>query len=237
MGGALIFDKNEIRKRKVRERAWEDCERSEARRKARKPRKSLVIGRIPEDFLRKSYLTEKKSMREIAEICSCSTHKVAYWMTALSIPVRSQGEAVYEARNKGGDPFSFNTGQVDIKNASFLLGLGLGLYWESGSRSGRAVRIGSSDPEMVRTFTQFLIEACGVKKSSLRFGLQIAKGTRAAVARSFWVDTLSVSTAQFQKPTVIRTKNAPGVHNHGFLSIYFFNSKLKQILLNEIKKI
>jgi hypothetical protein len=237
MGGALVFNKNEIRRRAEMDREFRQRERDEAKRRARKPRKSLVVGRIPEDFLHKAYLVEKKSMREIAGICSCSIHKVSYWITAYSIPVRNQSEAVYGARNKGGDPFSFNVEKVDLKSASFLLGLGLGLYWETGSYSGRAVKIGSNDPKIVCAFIRFLVKACGVKKSSLRFGLQITDGVRADSARSFWANALAVSEAQFQKPTVIRKRSSLRVNNHGFLNLYFFNSKLKRILLSEIGKI
>ncbi len=122
-----MFDKNEIRRVAERTRVWEGRERSEARRKARKPRKSLVVGRIPEDFLRKAYLSDKKSMREIADACSCSENKVSYWITAYSIPVRNHSEAVYGARHRNGDPFSFDGNKFNNDSVSFNAGLGMGI--------------------------------------------------------------------------------------------------------------
>jgi len=238
MGGALMFDKNEIRKRREMKRAWEDRERSEARRKARKPRKSLVVGRIPEDFLRKAYLSDKKSMREIAVLCSCSEHKVAYWITAYSIPVRSQSEAVYGAKHKNGDPFSFNWKDVNTTNPHFLYGLGLGLYSGLGTKVGNDVRIGSSNPAVITAFTNFLCVVCGVKKEALRFGLQVHGTENKIDTLSFWAKSLSVSQKQFQKPVVVRVKKG-GVRKmrgtHGFVTLHFYNSKLKQEIIKAIK--
>ncbi|MEK7089325.1 MAG: hypothetical protein AAB920_00725 [Patescibacteria group bacterium] len=238
MGGALVHNKNKIRRRAEEKRAWEVHERGEARRKARKPRKSIVVGRIPEDFLCKLYIDEKKSMREIAKICSCSIHKVAYWITAYSIPIRNQSDATYYAKNAGGDPFSVNLKNMDITNNIFLYGVGLGLYLGIGSKAGNSVRIGNDDSRIILSFIKFLHFAYGVQKDSLHFGLRISDDININSALSFWTNTLDVSRAQFQKPVITTSRkrsNYKYIDKHGFVTLYFNNSKLKRIIMNAIK--
>lgn len=238
MGGALIHNKNEIRRRAEEKRVREIYARGEARRKARKPRKSIVIGRIPEDFLRKLYIEEKKSMREIANICSCSVHKIAYWITAYSIPVRNQSDATYYAKNAGGDPFSVNLENAGIVNSNLLYGVGLGLYLGIGSKAGNSIRIGSGDSKIIYSFIKFLHSAYGVQKDSLHFGLRISDDININSALLFWTSALDVSRAQFQKPVITISHKQNGhkyIDKHGFVTLYFNNLKLKRIIMSAIK--
>lgn len=235
----MLHDKNKIRKRAEEKREWERRERAKLKFKERKPRKVSVVGHIPEDFLRKLYIAEKKSMREIAGVCSCSVHKVAYWITAYSIPVRGQSEAVHYARNKIITPSSFKEKEVDVENASFMYGLGLGLYWGAGAQSGNAIRMGSENPKIINAFIYFLSSAYGVKKDSLRFGLRVPRDTNMNDALVFWMDTLSVSRAQFQKPFISKThkkRSDNNVNGYGFITLYFYNSKLKHTIRNVIER-
>lgn len=233
MGGALVHNKSEIRRIAERKRAWEERKRSDTSHKARKPRKALVTGRIPEDFLRKAYLKDKKSMREIAEDCSCSTHKVAYWIVAYSIPVRNQSEAVYQANNRTGDPFSLDKKEFDIKSISFLAGLGVGICQASGVTKNNFMQVASDNPKVMRSLIHFLCVVCGVQKDSLRLGLRVTKDEDIEKALAFWVSVLSISKTQFQKPIIIKLskKNAyKNTRSYGSVTLYFYNSKLKQAI-------
>ncbi len=239
MGGPLLHDKNKIRKRAEEKRERERRTHAESRLKDRKSRRSSVAGRIPEDFLRRLYVVEKKSMREIAEVCSCSIHKVAYWIVAYSIPVRNQGDAVYEAKHKHGISLSFDEKHIEIKSPIFLYGIGLGMYWGAGLRSGNAIRIGSTNPEFIKKFINFLHSVYGVPPNLLHFGLTISKDISVDNAISFWANAFSVSATQFQKPIIVNSHKKTGQKKewkYGFVTLYFFNSKLKKRLMSDIKQ-
>ena len=85
-----------------------------------------------QDDIKKLYLSGK-SMSEVADKLGFSRHKVAYWMKKMKIPRRSRSEAGYLKYNPNGDPFRIRT-NLGIEE-SFLMGLGLGIYWGEGSKS------------------------------------------------------------------------------------------------------
>ncbi len=122
--------------------------------------------------LEEFYLNKKKSMQEIANELGCSLHKVKYWMEKYGIKIRSHSDATYIKRNPFGDPFKFKTPQT-FKEAE-LFGLGLGLYWGEGTKANKdSIRLGNTDPELIRKFIDFLISFFEIDKNDLRFGIQI----------------------------------------------------------------
>lgn len=239
MGGLLWHDKRATRRRVAERKKNEQDARNKEDLKKKEARKSPVRGRIPEGVLRKAYLEERKSMREIARACSCSPHKVAYWVTAYSIPVRSQSDALYNAWHKEGDPFISREHDVDVSNEVFLAGFGFGLYQAIGSKTGSAIRIGSHDPSVVHAFIRFLETVYGVHRDLFRFGLIVQKDADEELALSFWTGALSVSRRQFQKPTIARVGGKVArrrAATHGFVTLYFYNAKLKRMLCEVMRK-
>ena len=81
------------------------------------------------------YITEKKPVSAIAKIFNCSEHKINYWIGRFSIPKRSISEGVYLYHNPNGDPFKVH--EPKTQNETFLMGLGLGLYWGEGTKSNK----------------------------------------------------------------------------------------------------
>src|SRR5690348_8430619 len=110
---------------------------------------------IPRSILERWYLQKQKSSHEIAKLLACSEHKVNYWLTKHNIRKRSISDAVYLKCNPNGDPFSIRK----PKNSEewFLFGLGVGLYWGEGTkRSVSSVRLGNTDPALIKKFLEFL---------------------------------------------------------------------------------
>jgi dipeptidase E len=63
---------------------------------------------------------------------------------------------------------------IKTPKEKWLQGLGLGLYWGEGNKKCiHSVRLGNTDPQLLRHFKQFLVELYGVDPSSLKYGLQI----------------------------------------------------------------
>src|SRR3989344_806379 len=118
------------------------------------------------------YIDKRKSKQEIADIFQCSLHKVSYWMDKYLIKTRTISDAIYIKHNPNGDPFTF----ISPKNSeeAKLFGLGLGLYWGEGTKANlNSVRLGNTDPKLLKRFVEFLIKFFGIKKSDFTFGLQI----------------------------------------------------------------
>jgi len=194
---------------------------------------------IERDYLQKRYCDELKSVAEIAGELSCSENKVNYWIQKHNLKKRSISEAQYIKRNQNGHPFSFKKPQTN--GEWFLYGLALGLYWGEGNkRSKTAVRIGNTDPDLLRYFLDFLITMYQVDESRLRFGLQVFTDMDPCTARDFWCKKLKVSSSSFQKIVVtpsIKKGTYTKKSEYGVLTIYFSNTKIRDTIVGAIDEL
>ncbi len=172
------------------------------------------------------------SAKEIANKVGYSESGVRYLLSKYSIPRRTISEAIYVKNNPRGDPFKIK------ENLSFeeakLLGLGLGIFWGEGNkRSKCSVRVGNSDPKLIRKFIEFLDKICGVGKEKLKFNLQIFSDLSEDEVVDFWMDELKIERVQFFK-VIITPYRSLGNYNHksnyGVITINFNNTKLKKII-------
>jgi len=118
--------------------------------------------------------------------------------------------------------------------------MGLGLYWGEGNKANiHSLRLGNTDPELIKTYMSFLITLFGVKKENLKFGLQIFTDTKQEVALYYWVNKLDVKPSQFYKITVT-ISGSVGTYRHkskyGVLTVYFHNKKLRDIVVNMLPR-
>lgn len=185
------------------------------------------------------YLRDKKSVHTIARELNCSDGKINYWLEKHSIPKRSISEAIYTRHNPNGDPFS--TQGLQLNNDSLLFGLGLGLYWGEGTKRNLGqVRLGNTDPYLVKTFLLFLRRFYRIDNSRLRFALQIFTDMNQKKEEKFWREFLKIEAKQFYK-TINTRSGSIGTYRekskHGVLTIYFNNKKLRDILVGEIEKV
>lgn len=195
---------------------------------------------IKKNLLKERYIRKKKSMQEIANELDCSLHKVAYWMEKHKVPRRSWSEATYVKHNPDGDPFSFEAPRT-IEQA-MLMGLGLGLYWGEGTRSNKlSVRLGNTDPALVRKFVEFLEKIYTIDKKDLKFGLQIFSDIHPEKALRYWMKELDVTRDQFQKKVVVTPSRGKGTYRkkleYGVLTVYYHNMKLRSALEKELRKL
>ena len=190
---------------------------------------------IEKEILNNLYFTERKSVKEIAALMSCSSGRIFYWMEKYKIQRRSRSVAIYLKNNPIGDPFCLKK----IKNTedAKLLGLGLGLYWGEGNRKNKnTIRLGNTNPLLINAFLRFLIVILGIRKSKLRFGLQIFSDISEEESVQFWLREMhefGIVRKQFFKVTITPSR---GIGNYleksqyGVLTVYYCNSKLKKIL-------
>ena len=187
----------------------------------------------------KLYKYEKKSAKEIADAHGCSEGKVNYWLKKYSVSKRSISDAVYQKANPSGDPFI--SSDIDISGDSFLYGLGLGLYWGEGTKKDtHSVRLGNTDPALIKSFLYFLDKAYSIDKQKLRFGLQIFSDMNPKKALEFWSNELGFPKSQFYK-VIVTPERSIGTYRqktkHGVLTVYFNNKKLRDIICNKIDEL
>lgn len=194
---------------------------------------------VDKKLLEHLYLYDKKSGHDIARILHCSDGKINYWLEKYSIPKRSISDAIYTKCNPNGDPFVPQIPKTSEE--AFLFGLGLGLYWGEGTKKSLSqVRLGNTDPYLVRSFILFLREAYNIDESRLHFGLQIFTDMDQKKEEKFWQKFLNVDTKQFYKTTNTRSGSLGTYRTkstHGVLTVYFNNKKLRDLLINEIEKL
>jgi len=193
---------------------------------------------IPKNYLGKLYLADKKSSAEIAKLLSCSAGRIDYWLDAHQIKKRSISDAGYIKHNPAGDPFTYNPPQS--LDDSFLAGLGVGLYWGEGNKKNKhAVRLGNSDPRLIRAFLNYLIKIWGIRKEKLRFGLQIFTDINADESLRYWVKELNVPKSAFQK-VVVTISGKIGTYRekskYGVVTLYFNNKKLRDLICKSIDR-
>ncbi|HEV2412304.1 MAG TPA: hypothetical protein VGS28_00690 [Candidatus Saccharimonadales bacterium] len=154
-------------------------------------------------------------------------------MNKWGIERRSIGDAIYYKHNPNGDPFKLKTPETPEEHE--LYGLGIGLYWGEGNKANKhSVRLGNTDPELMKVFIRFLIELCGVALKDLRFGLQIFSDTDEQAVLDYWTNRLGVKASQFYKITVT-ISGSLGTYRrksqYGVLTVYYHNKKLRDKLV------
>ncbi|MDP3953285.1 MAG: hypothetical protein Q8P99_00465 [bacterium] len=183
--------------------------------------------------LEKLYNEDKKSMQEIAALLGCSVNRIVYWMRKHGIARRSISEAVYARVNPNGDPFKLRAPR-NMEEAK-LLGLGIGLYWGEGTKASKnAVRLGNSDPALMRKFMEFLQVLCGVAKQDFKFELQIYSDVDKKAVEQLWIKALDIKEKQLYKTRVTERRGNGSYrrkNQYGVMTIYYGNTKLRNKLV------
>ncbi len=180
------------------------------------------------------------SMQDISDKEGVPYPTIRYLMSKYKIPRRSWSDATYVKRNPNGDPFKIKQ-KLDKEDIG-LKNLGLGIYWGEGDKSpnNTSVRMGNTDPFLLRKFREFLRNIYQVEETKFSYGLILFNDIKEIKAVKFWKERLGIRRKQLGKITIIPPQGK-GTYKkkseHGVLTISFTNKKLKEIILNEIKKL
>lgn len=194
---------------------------------------------ISKDKLIKLYVKDKKSCKEIGVILGVSDRRVDYWIKKYNIPKRSISDAIYAKCNPGGDPFSIK--HPSTVEEAILYGIGIGLYWGEGTKRNKySVRLGNTDPKLIKKFIDFLETFYKIDTKKLKVGLQIFSDMKSSAVKKFWQKELNISSQRFQK-VIVTTARGVGTYKnkiqHGVLTVYFNNKKLRDILCEAIENL
>ena len=195
---------------------------------------------LKQETLMGLYQQKGLSVSAIARRLRCSEHKINYWLSKFNIPKRSISDALYKKWNPNGDPFSVRA-PLSVEDG-ILYGLGVGLYWGEGTKASKtSIKLGNTDPALVRKFVDFLLKFYGINKRRLRFGLQIFGDMDTNTAVKYWMRSLNISRGQFYPKIIITPHRGIGNYRkktrYGVLTVYFNNRKLRYILCNAIDKV
>lgn len=142
---------------------------------------------------------------------------------------------MYQKYNPNGDPFKIKEART-LKDTK-LLGLGLGLYWGEGNKKNKnSIRLGNTNPLIIKKFIEFLIDILGIHEHKLRFGLQIFSDMSAKDTLKFWLKELNefgIIRNQFFKITVTPSRSIGNYREkskYGVLTVHFCNTKLKNLI-------
>jgi hypothetical protein len=180
------------------------------------------------------------SMMEIAKKIGYSNSGVAYWMGKYKIPRRSRSEATYVKRNPDGDPFKIKQ-NLDRKEV-LLKALGLGLYWGEGDKSDRntQVRISNTDYRLILKFKDFLSRIYNLEEEKFKYSLVMFNDSDERKAIKFWTDRLKIKKHQLGQIVKI-SPQGKGTYKKknqfGVLTVSVSNKKLKESILEEIKRV
>lgn len=194
--------------------------------------------KLSKELLESLYVDHGLSVSQISNKLHVSQGQINYWLAKFKIQKRSIKVASYKRLNPEGDPFSIKA--INNIDEAFLLGLGLGLYWGEGTkRNLNAVRLGNTDPYLVKSFILFLRRLFSIDEARLRFSLQIFSDMDKRKEEKFWREFLNVPQSKFYK-TVVTKSGKIGTYKqksaHGVLTVYFHNTKLRDYLVQEIER-
>lgn len=185
------------------------------------------------------YTEEKWSAKEIADKLQVNESSIRYYLEKYEVPIRSVSEAIYLKHNNRVDPFRFF--KPKTKDDFQLWGLGLALYWGEGNRMNRnVVRVGNSDPAVIRKFIDFLDRFFGIDHARLRFHLHLFTDIDINVVSKYWQQELEAEPNQFYKPTVTLTGKL-GTYRaksqYGVATLYYANTKIRNFLVASIAEV
>lgn len=195
---------------------------------------------IDKALLEHYYQSNRLSMSAIAEKLGVSSSQVSYWMKKSGIDRRNRSEATYLKRNPDGDPFRIarmlSSEMFELKVVS------LGLYWGEGTKSSlTSIRLGNTDPSMIRIFRKFLIIICGVSPSKMQYWLQLFSDINVDEAIEYWRQELDLDDRTFKPSVTVSHSQSKGTYRrksrYGVLQIVVCNKKLRNWLISEINKL
>ena len=113
---------------------------------------------------------------------------------------------------------------------------GLMLYWGEGDRvlKNGIVRLGNSDPSLVKLFYLFLVKSLGVPKEEVRSWLLLYPDLVDSVQKNFWNRATGIPLDQFRKSTTIQGKHPTKRMSYGVCYVYIHSRKLKEKILKWI---
>lgn len=120
-----------------------------------------------------------------------------------------------------------------------LFTAGILLYWGEGDRvlKNSRVRLGNSDPAMIKLFYQFLREALNIPEEKIKAWLLLYPDLIDAVQKKFWNVSTAIPLSQFNKSIYIRGRRANRRLSYGVCYLSVSSREIKEKILKWIELI
>lgn len=106
------------------------------------------------------------------------------------------------------------------------------LYWGEGDRvSVHGVRLGNTDPKMLRVFFLFLRDICQIPPERIKAAVLIYPDLNEQECRSFWANEIGIPEFQFQKVITIKGRHKSKRLAHGVCTVVVTSRYLKEKML------
>jgi hypothetical protein len=118
------------------------------------------------------------------------------------------------------------------KNDQLFLA-GIMLYWGEGEKKAKSstVRLGNSEPEMIKIFNLFLTKVLGISPDRISAWLLLYPDLVDPVQKNFWSKTTGLSVQQFKKSTYIAGRHPSRRLSYGVCTIVVQSRALKERML------
>jgi predicted DNA-binding protein YlxM (UPF0122 family) len=197
------------------------------------------IGNDKLNQVKKFYLSDGLSAREIGERLNVSIDAVFYFLRKNKIPRRNQAES-NNARFVKKAP-SFKIKEFLKADEKILKAIGATLYWGEGSKwdGEKIVDFANSDPAMIALFMKFLRKICGIDENRLRVYLYCYADQKPDELKIFWSKLTGIPKSLFYKPYIRKDfkEEKSGKMKNGLIHIRYNDKKLLLVLREWIKEI
>jgi hypothetical protein len=190
-------------------------------------------------LIRKLYLSDNFSAREIGEKLNVSIDAVFYFLRKNKIPRRNPTQSNNASFARKVPSFkikeNLNAEEKELK------AIGVTLYWGEGSKwdGENIVDFTNSDSEMIAVFMKFLRKICGINETKLRVYLYCYADQKPKELENFWSKLTGIPTNFFYKPYVRKDFKVEksGKMKNGLIHVRYNDKKLLLILRKWIEDI
>ncbi len=129
-----------------------------------------------------------------------------------------------EARREARDEFKY------LKLHPLFIA-GVSIYWGEGDRvSKSSVRLGNTDPSMIRLFVKFLRDVCGIHSKKIFASVLVYPDLNQDECRSFWVNKSGLPESSFNKCIVMKGRHKTWRIRYGVCTVGASSTYLKEKL-------
>lgn len=126
--------------------------------------------------------------------------------------------------------------ELEVLKYNPLFIAGVMLYWGEGSKTIKGqVRLANTDPEMIKVFSIFLQEVCGVHREDVKASLTLYPDLNEDACRAHWSSKTGIALNQFKTASVIQGRHKTKRHRWGVCTVYVSSTYFRVKMLEWLK--
>jgi hypothetical protein len=181
------------------------------------------------------YLTEGKSVKQIAMQMDVSNYAVVTCLRKAGVPIRSRSQALRLLYKTHAPVCS------EIKlSEELLIGLGIGIYLGEGSKNTEhTIKVANTNPDILRLVIKFLKRRYDVPDEKFKYWLHVYNDMDTVLSQQYWARELGVVDNRINVTLV--TRRGIGSYTNkayfGTMSIEVNDVGIREALFSDIEKV